>query len=217
MKRFHAAAPLALASVMKATVGREASISAARMRETIMTEGASAGIQWESLSAWTSLSKGNEKLLRDTDTLLESIEVVKTGILSYEARINPEAVYPNGKRVIDIAGVHELGAIVYVEMTARMAKFLAIRAKELGIPPSKAGDTPVGASMLIRIPARPFAEPTMAMYFSRMAIMKRSAASGVGQAGFTSGSRRPADGPVVTPPPTGLLSKLFGRFVKMRR
>lgn len=171
-KQFHRTAEVAMVMRHKSILKSEAEEAANRIRECIETEGASVGIQWEPLSTWTHFEKGTNTKLKDTGALLNSIVVRKKGV-KYEVGVSDTATYPDGKQILPIADTLEFGALVYVEMTRRMAGYLALRAKELGIPASKSSKTPIGGTMIIRIPARPFMQPVKAKFFTPFAIHKR--------------------------------------------
>lgn len=164
-------ASLQLAAGVNMVAQKEAELAQKKMREAINTEGRSNRSKWPPLSIWTRLEKGHGSKLKDTLTLLNAIKAKKKKSGSWETGVDPRAKYTDGTVVEKVASVQEDGALIVIELTARMAAYLAIRAKELGIPPKKGGTTPIGSRFYVRIPRRSFVKDTQLAHFS---LAKRS-------------------------------------------
>jgi hypothetical protein len=154
------------------SIKSEAVLAAKHMRKCIVTGGKSNGVKWPKLSPWTAKAKGSTSKLRETRVLFASIKARRVGV-KWVAGPSPTGGYINGKTIEQITQIHEEGAMYWVEVTRRMAAFLAIRAKELNIAPKKSGKIPVGASMLIVIPKRSFIQSTKDAHFGTLKVTKR--------------------------------------------
>jgi hypothetical protein len=162
-----------IAASLAYTTKAEAEFAAKKMREAIDTAGVSNGVPWPALSQWTSLAKGHSRQLIDSRRLSVNIRARLEGT-TWVAGPAEGAHYAKGQAsVADVTRIHEEGASYFLELTARMAAFLAIRAKELGIPPNKGGTLPIGSRILIKIPRRSFILDTKKAHFGNMQITKR--------------------------------------------
>lgn len=67
----------------------------------------------------------------------------------------------NGRDLVDVAGIHEHGSTIVLAVTPRMRRFIAILMRKARIKPTGRRRRRATGIMVIKIPARPFARPTM--------------------------------------------------------
>lgn len=113
---------------------------------------------------------GGTKALIVRGDLRNSTKVVKkTTPLGAEAFVGvlKSAKGRDGKKLIDIAAVHEFGKTIVIEVTPAMRKFLAmVFTKELGgVDSGKGGGFKTGI-IIVRISARPFLQPVADKWFT---------------------------------------------------
>ncbi len=85
--------------------------------------------------------------------------------------VHKTASSKDGKKMIDIASVHEFGAgPIIMKVTPKMRRYLAVLYKAAGIP--RTGGTGKGV-VVIRIPARPFIRPVFERDGKPEAVKKR--------------------------------------------
>jgi hypothetical protein len=101
--------------------------------------------------------RGTKALMVRGD-LRNSITVMRQGTKTFVGVLRT-ATAKDGKKLINIANVHEFGQVIVMKLTPKMRRFLAVLYKKAGIPRVSSAGGGGKDTVVIRIPARPFLRP----------------------------------------------------------
>lgn len=154
-------------AVMRNALRNEGEFYAQKIREGIDSQ-APGGQAFKPLSPITlalrQLRGGRgSKILVETKALRNSVTMVPVNETTVFVGIPRGATGADGRNLAEVGYVHEYGAIVRSAMTRQRMAALMIDLKKAGIQPSGARGGGAGLGY-IRIPARPFLEPTLKEY-----------------------------------------------------
>lgn len=115
---------------------------------------------------------GGTKVLIQTGSLLGSIAVVPFGGGVFVG-VRRGAARRGRKDIVDIAEIHEEGRSWTQRMTARQRRFLFAMLRKAGNPAMSSNAQSGGATLSIRIPARPFIKPIIKKYAKPRQLRRR--------------------------------------------
>lgn len=139
-----------------------------RIIAAFKTSGASSGKAWVKNAPSVVASKRSSKPLINTGDLRQSINVVDMkGVIFVGIPSGKRS--RDGKRVTQIGEVHEFGKIILIPVTDKMRKYVMMKMRELGYPPSAGRAKFTKGVMILKIPERSFLRSTGQKYFSNRA------------------------------------------------
>lgn len=133
-----------------------------------ITDQAPGGKRFEPLSALTlALRKAKgfrgSKIMMVTAGLRNSVTTHRSGKGKYFVGVLRTARSKDGKSMVNVASVHELGATFVIRVTPKMRRFLMMQLRKAGIATrsnSRGGEGGLSKGVIVvRIPARPFMQP----------------------------------------------------------